>query len=62
MKIDKKLMNRIEQIDNNLDNMVKNPYKKQPRFPLWAKFAIPIGSAALSVGIRQSTMPGSYIS
>ncbi|MBQ4255286.1 MAG: hypothetical protein II721_04740, partial [Bacilli bacterium] len=51
MKIDKKLRNRIEQIDNNLDNMVKNPYKKQPRFPLWAKFAIPIGGAALSVGL-----------
>lgn len=51
MKIDKKLRNRIEQIDNNLDNMVKNPYRKQSRFPLWAKFAIPIGGAALSVGL-----------
>ncbi|MBR5750113.1 MAG: hypothetical protein IKX82_00485 [Bacilli bacterium] len=49
---------RIQQIDKNLDAIVKNPYekehiveKKESRFPLWAKWAIPFGSVALACSL-----------
>lgn len=48
----------MEQIDKNLDAIVKNPYekkhiveKKESRFPLWAKWAIPFGSVALACSL-----------
>ena len=58
MGLDKRMKKRIQQIDKNLDAIVKNPYekehiveKKESRFPLWAKWAIPFGSVALACSL-----------
>ena len=58
MGLDKRMKKRIQQIDKNLDAIVKNPYekehiveKKESRFPLWAKLAIPFGSVALACSL-----------
>ena len=58
MGLDKRMKKRIQQIDKNLDAIVKNPYekehiveKKENRFPLWAKWAIPFGSVALACSL-----------
>ena len=51
MMFEKRLKKRIQQIDKNLDSMVKNPYQKKNRFPFWAKVSIPICSVALSTAI-----------
>lgn len=48
MSLDKKLKERIAQIDKNLDKIVKNPYEhKKPKFvfPAWAKISLSIGGA-----------------
>ena len=54
MGLDRKLKKRIEQIDKNLDAIVKNPYEKvvtepasEPA-PAWARWVFPIGGAFLS--------------
>ena len=51
MSIEKRMKKRIQQIDDNLDQIVKNPYEKKRRFPLWVKIAIPVSSAVLSCGL-----------
>ena len=51
MTFEKRMKQRIQQIDQNLDSMVKNPYQKKSHFPLWAKISIPVCSVALSVAI-----------
>ena len=51
MKLEKLMKKRI---DNNLDQMVKNPYenkKKKTRFPLWAKIMIPVTAVTAAVAI-----------
>ena len=48
MSIEKRMKKRIQQIDDNLDQIVKNPYEKKHRFPLWAKISIPVGSVVLA--------------
>lgn len=48
MSIEKRMKKRIQQIDDNLDQIVKNPYEKKNRFPLWAKISIPVGSVVLA--------------
>lgn len=48
MSIEKRMKKRIQQIDDNLDQIVKNPYEKKRRFPLWAKISIPVGSVVLA--------------
>ena len=48
MKLEKRVKQRI---DNNLDKITKNPYKKVHVFPLWAKIAIPVGSVALTAAV-----------
>ena len=60
MGLDKKLKKRIEQIDKNLDAIVKNPYEKvisepvsEPA-PKWARWVFPIGGAFLSVCLALS--------
>ena len=54
MGLDKRLKKRIQQIDKNLDAIVKNPYEKvvtepvsEPR-PAWARWVFPLGGAFLS--------------
>lgn len=61
MGLDKRMKKRIQQIDKNLDAIVKNPYekehiveKKENHFPLWAKWAIPFGSVALACSVTFS--------
>ena len=51
MSIEKRMKKRIQQIDDNLDQIVKNPYEKKHRFPLWAKISIPVGSVILATSI-----------
>ena len=47
----------MEQIDKNLDAIVKNPYqkeiveKKPKRFPSWTKWALPFGGAVLTASL-----------
>ena len=47
----------MEQIDKNLDAIVKNPYqkevveKKPHRFPSWTKWALPFGGAVLTASL-----------
>ncbi|MCR5692922.1 MAG: hypothetical protein K6G74_03005 [Bacilli bacterium] len=60
MGLDKKLKKRIEQIDKNLDAIVKNPYEKvisepvsEPA-PKWARWVFPIGGAFLSASLALS--------
>ena len=52
MTLEQKMKKRI---DNNLDQMVKNPYenkkKKKTRFPLWAKIMIPVTAVTAAVAI-----------
>ena len=48
MSTEKRIKKRIQQIDDNLDQIVKNPYEKKHRFPLWAKISIPVGSVVLA--------------
>ena len=48
MSIEKRMKKRIQQIDANLNQIVKNPYEKKHRFPLWAKISIPVGSVVLA--------------
>lgn len=48
MSIERRMKKRIQQIDDNLDQIVKNPYEKKHRFPLWAKISIPVGSVVLA--------------
>lgn len=48
MSIEKRMKKRIQQIDDNLDQIVKNPYEKKHRFPLWAKISIPVGSVVIA--------------
>ncbi|MBR6225849.1 MAG: hypothetical protein IKQ78_01380 [Bacilli bacterium] len=49
---------RIQQIDKNLDAIVKNPYekkeiieKKPTSFPTWARWALPLGGAVLTASL-----------
>ncbi len=51
MSIEKRMKKRIQQIDDNLDQIVKNPYEKKHHFPLWAKISIPAGSVILATSI-----------
>ena len=57
MGLDKRMKKRIEQIDKNLDAIVKNPYqkeiveKKPKRFPSWTKWALPFGGAVLTASL-----------
>ena len=57
MGLDKRMKNRIEQIDKNLDAIVKNPYqkekieKKPSRFPSWARWAMPLSGALLTCSL-----------
>ncbi len=57
MGLDKRMKNRIEQIDKNLDAIVKNPYqkeiveKKPKRLPSWTKWALPLGGAVLTASL-----------
>ena len=57
MGLDKRMKKRIEQIDKNLDAIVKNPYqkeiveKKPKRLPSWTKWALPFGGAVLTASL-----------
>ncbi|MBR6865638.1 MAG: hypothetical protein IKM80_00115 [Bacilli bacterium] len=57
MGLDKRMKKRMEQIDKNLDAIVKNPYqkeiveKKPKRFPSWTKWALPFGGAVLTASL-----------
>lgn len=49
MTLEQKMKKRI---DNNLNQMVKNPYeKKKHKFPLWAKIMIPVTAVTAAVAI-----------
>ena len=58
MGLDKRMKKRIQQIDKNLDAIVKNPYekkeiieKKPTSFPTWARWALPLGGAVLTASL-----------
>ena len=58
MGLDKRMKKRIQQIDKNLDAIVKNPYekkeiieKKPTSFPAWARWALPLGGAVLTASL-----------
>ena len=49
MTLEQKMKKRI---DNNLNQMVKNPYeKKKHKFPLWAKIMIPVTAVTAAVAV-----------
>ena len=58
MGLDKRMKKRIQQIDKNLDAIVKNPYekkeiieKKPTSFPSWTRWALPLGGALLTCSL-----------
>ena len=58
MGLDKRMKKRIQQIDKNLDAIVKNPYekkeiieKKHTNFPSWTRWALPLGGALLTCSL-----------
>lgn len=58
MGLDKRMKKRIQQIDKNLDAIVKNPYekkeiieKKPTSFPSWTRWALPLGGAVLTASL-----------
>lgn len=58
MGLDKRMKKRIQQIDKNLDAIVKNPYekkeiieKKPKNFPAWTRWAVPLGGALLTCSL-----------
>ncbi|MCR5514661.1 MAG: hypothetical protein K6F36_04425 [Bacilli bacterium] len=58
MGLDKRMKKRIQQIDKNLDAIVKNPYekkeiieKKPKSFPSWTRWALPLGGALLTCSL-----------